>query len=76
MNVSSLVEANLDFTKLIHVGSRFEKAVEKMLKGLIRKLGHVKELTIGGALSEVKFTSFENLRVCRNHMISLLSIHN
>ncbi|CAI9292834.1 unnamed protein product [Lactuca saligna] len=63
-NVSSLVEANLDYNykKLGHWETTPEVAEEEMLKGLILKLGHVKELKIGvlccEALSRLKAKGF------------------
>ncbi|CAH1448568.1 unnamed protein product [Lactuca virosa] len=50
VNVSSLVEANLDYTKIRQYKITHE---EEMLKGFIVKLRHVKELKIGVLCSEV-----------------------
>ncbi|KAJ9565925.1 hypothetical protein OSB04_001891 [Centaurea solstitialis] len=47
LNVSSLVEANLDYTKGGHCETIPKDAEEEMLKGFIQSLSHVKELKIG-----------------------------
>nr|KAJ0196208.1 hypothetical protein LSAT_V11C700352220 [Lactuca sativa] len=53
LNVSSLVEANLDFANMGHNEIIPEEVEEEMLKGLLLKLHHVKELKIGDLCSEV-----------------------
>ncbi|KAL7590901.1 F-box/LRR-repeat protein 25 isoform X1 [Lactuca sativa] len=50
LNVSSLVEANIDYR---NSETTPEEAKEEMLKGFILNLRHVKELKIGGFCSEV-----------------------
>ncbi|KVH89463.1 F-box protein At5g03100-like [Cynara cardunculus var. scolymus] len=47
LNMSSLVEANLDYTKGGHYETTPKEAEEEMLKGFIQSLRHVKELKIG-----------------------------
>lgn len=47
LNVSSLVEADLDYTKGGHYETTPKEAEEEMLKGFILNLHHVKELRIG-----------------------------
>ncbi|KAK1420397.1 hypothetical protein QVD17_21957 [Tagetes erecta] len=47
LNVSSLVEADLDYTKCGHYETTPKEAEEEMLKGFILNLHHVKELRIG-----------------------------
>ncbi|KAL7591184.1 hypothetical protein Lser_V15G32404 [Lactuca serriola] len=53
-NVSSLVEANLDYNykKLRHWETTPEEAEEEMLKGFMLKFRHVKEIKIGVLCSE------------------------
>uniref|UniRef100_A0A251V1L7 Putative F-box/RNI-like superfamily protein n=1 Tax=Helianthus annuus TaxID=4232 RepID=A0A251V1L7_HELAN len=54
LNVSSLVEAHLDYTKRIHhFGKPAEEAEEEMLTGLILNLLHVKNLKFGTFCSKV-----------------------
>ncbi|KAI3741641.1 hypothetical protein L1987_59315 [Smallanthus sonchifolius] len=47
VNVSSLVEADLDYTKCGHYETTPKEAEEEMLKGFILNLRHVQELKIG-----------------------------
>ncbi|KAL4563325.1 hypothetical protein LXL04_027366 [Taraxacum kok-saghyz] len=53
LDVSSLVEANLDYEKLGYRDTARKEMEEDMLKGLILNLRHVKELKIGILCSEV-----------------------
>lgn len=65
-NVFSLVEADLDYTKM---GCRKKTHREEMLKGFIRNLSHVKELKIRRSYSKVKFLFLWHLYLCTNHKI-------
>ncbi|GKD94974.1 hypothetical protein Tco_1374811, partial [Tanacetum coccineum] len=46
-NVTSLVKAELDYEKCGHAETKRKVAEEKILKGLLLNLSHVKELKIG-----------------------------
>lgn len=63
-NVSSLVEANLDYNykKLRHWETTPEEAEEEMLKGFMLKFHHVKEIKIGVLCSEVNFLLLSQLK--------------
>nr|GFB75188.1 hypothetical protein [Tanacetum cinerariifolium] len=58
LNVSSLVEAFLDYYKQVYYDTTAKEAEEEMLKGFILKLRHVKKLKIGdscaGTLSRLE----------------------
>ncbi|XP_023736708.1 putative F-box/LRR-repeat protein At3g28410 [Lactuca sativa] len=55
VNVSSLIEANLDYTRTRQYKTSLYEADEDMLKGFILNLRHVKELKIGELCSKVFF---------------------
>ncbi|KAL7593824.1 F-box/LRR-repeat protein At5g02910 [Lactuca sativa] len=52
VNVSSLVEANLDYTFMGHWEATLEETEEEILETLILNLHHVKELIIGSFCSK------------------------
>ncbi|KAL4563319.1 hypothetical protein LXL04_027359 [Taraxacum kok-saghyz] len=71
LNVSSLVEANLDYKKYGRWDGTDNETEEEMLKGLILNLRHVKELKIGDNCSTVysrmKMKGFQflpNMKFC------------
>nr|KAJ0197997.1 hypothetical protein LSAT_V11C700351330 [Lactuca sativa] len=64
VNVSSLIEANLDYTRTRQYKTSLYEADEDMLKGFILNLRHVKELKIGELCSKVNFLLLSNLCLC------------
>ena len=61
LNVSSLVEAFLDYSKYGYYETTPQEATEEMLNGFILKLRHVKKLTIGFSCARVRFPSYFSL---------------
>nr|GEV31493.1 hypothetical protein [Tanacetum cinerariifolium] len=53
LNVSSLVKADLDYWSSISLLVLDEEHEEELLKGILRSLGHVKNIRLGDSTSEV-----------------------
>lgn len=65
LNVSSLVEAKLNYWKYGNYGTKqHEEMEEEILKGVIMSLHHVKELKAGYSCTQVNFHSFLPLACC------------
>lgn len=63
LDVSSLVEANLDYVKYGHFETTSNDAQEEILNGFMQSLRHVKELKIGKLCLKVNYFSFGNLHI-------------
>ncbi|GKE94864.1 F-box protein-like protein, partial [Tanacetum coccineum] len=55
LDVSSLVNADLNYMKMGHDETTRKEGKEEMLKAFIQSLGHVKELKIGSSCVSVRF---------------------
>ncbi|PWA81769.1 F-box domain, Leucine-rich repeat domain, L domain-like protein [Artemisia annua] len=53
INVSSLVNVELDYSNVEYFGSSQEDVEEEMLRGLLQSLGHVIKITLGDSCLEV-----------------------